>query len=301
MNNPPDWLWIVFTLAAAVVQTGRIAMQLELTASLGTIGATHVRFLFGLPFSCLYVVLAALLLREPLPLPTGPALAWIAAAAISQCIGTALMLASMRDRSFVVTTALIKIEPVWVALMGVILLGEVVSFAAGVAILIATAGVLMVSWPRDGELEPGTAWKSAALGLAGGAFFGFTSIGYRAGIGELGAASYLVGAITALFVALFAQTLLMTVYIHLRERHTLVKIARAWRPSLVAGFMGSAASQFYFLAFALQSAALVRTLALIEILLAFAVARNLWRQKVTLREVVGIALLVAGVVVVING
>ena len=43
------WLWIVFTLLAAAGQTVRNAMQRELTASLGTVGATHVRFLFGFP------------------------------------------------------------------------------------------------------------------------------------------------------------------------------------------------------------------------------------------------------------
>ena len=46
------WLWIVFTVTAAFFQTLRNAMQRELTTSLGTVGATHVRFLFGFPFAC---------------------------------------------------------------------------------------------------------------------------------------------------------------------------------------------------------------------------------------------------------
>ena len=44
-----SWLWIVFTVAAAFFQTLRNAMQRELTTTLGTVGATHVRFLFGFP------------------------------------------------------------------------------------------------------------------------------------------------------------------------------------------------------------------------------------------------------------
>ncbi|HEY5963819.1 MAG TPA: EamA/RhaT family transporter, partial [Xanthobacteraceae bacterium] len=44
-------LWIPFTLLAAAGQTARNAMQRELTAALGTVGATHVRFLFGFPFA----------------------------------------------------------------------------------------------------------------------------------------------------------------------------------------------------------------------------------------------------------
>ncbi|MGA2943999.1 MAG: EamA/RhaT family transporter, partial [Xanthobacteraceae bacterium] len=49
----PSWLWIVFTVAAAFFQTLRNAMQRELTVTLGTVGATHVRFLFGFPFALL--------------------------------------------------------------------------------------------------------------------------------------------------------------------------------------------------------------------------------------------------------
>ncbi len=65
----PDtgWLWIVFTLLAAAGQTIRNAMQRELTATLGTTGATHVRFLFGFPFAVLF--LAGLMLVTGASLP----------------------------------------------------------------------------------------------------------------------------------------------------------------------------------------------------------------------------------------
>ena len=50
------WLWAVFTVIAAFAQTLRNAMQRELTTSLGTVGATHVRFLFGLPFVLIFLI-----------------------------------------------------------------------------------------------------------------------------------------------------------------------------------------------------------------------------------------------------
>ena len=52
----------------------------------------------------------------------------------------------------------------------------------------------------------------------------------------------------------------------------LKKILALWKPSLLAGFTGAFASQFWFLAFALTAAANVRTLALVEVLFAQAVA-----------------------------
>ncbi len=50
------WLWAVFTVIAAFFQTLRNAMQRELTGSLGTVGATHVRFLFGFPFAVIFLL-----------------------------------------------------------------------------------------------------------------------------------------------------------------------------------------------------------------------------------------------------
>ena len=61
------WLWAIFTIIAAFFQTLRNAMQRELTGSLGTVGATHVRFLFGLPFALIF--LGGLLLETGAPLP----------------------------------------------------------------------------------------------------------------------------------------------------------------------------------------------------------------------------------------
>ena len=80
----------------------------------------------------------------------------------------------------------------------------------------------------------------------------------------------------------------------------LVAIFRAWRPSLFAGFMGAFASQMWFLAFALETAAKVRTLALVEILFAQILSRNLFKQSVASREMAGIALIVLGVVLLLN-
>src|SRR4249919_2804220 len=98
-------LWIPFTLLAAAGQTARNAMQRELTTALGTVGATHVRFLFGFPFALIF--LAAVLMATGLPLPTPPMAfwPWMVLGAGAQILATALMLATMNDRSFVVTIA----------------------------------------------------------------------------------------------------------------------------------------------------------------------------------------------------
>src|SRR5258708_33950238 len=69
-------LWIPFTLLAAAGQTARNAMQRELTATLGTVGATHVRFLFGFPFAMVFLAAVLFFTGLPLPVPPGVFLPW---------------------------------------------------------------------------------------------------------------------------------------------------------------------------------------------------------------------------------
>src|SRR5579884_1916368 len=138
-------LWAIFTLIAAAAQTARNAMQRELTATLGTVGATHVRFLFGFPFALL-LFLPAVMLAAGYRLPNPPSVfwPWVVAGALTQIAATATMLSVMGERSFVVAYAYIKTEPVQVALFGLIFLGDKVTPLAAAAILIATAGVIVI-------------------------------------------------------------------------------------------------------------------------------------------------------------
>ena len=65
---------------------------------------------------------------------------------------------------------------------------------------------------------------------------------------------------------------------------------------MLAGLAGAAASEFWFLAFALATAASVRTLALIEIVFAQGMSRFVFKHKTTVREALGIAVLIGGAI-----
>lgn len=290
-------LWALFTVVAAGGQTLRNALQRELTTTLGTVGATHVRFLYGLPFGWLFLALVLKFSGARMPALNAEMLLWTFVGAVAQIIATALLLSAMREKSFVVVTALSKTEPVEVALFGLIVLGDPITLGLALAILIATAGVVLMSWPK----QP-TEWtpRPILLGLVSASFFAMSAIGFRRGILSLEAPNFAVQASTTLAVGLTIQVLLLTTYLLIFDRSTLVALFKAWQPSVKAGFMGAFASQCWFLAFSLESAAKVRTLALIEILFAQLISRNLFRQSLASREAVGIALIVLGVVVLLN-
>jgi len=291
-----SWLWAVFTLIAAAAQTVRNAAQRELTGKLGTVGATHVRFLFGCPFALVFL-LALLAAGGALPRPTLGFWPWLFDGALAQIAATALMLAAMAERSFVVTIAYIKTEPVQVAVFGLIFLGDAITPLMAAAIVIATAGVIVMSLKGGATgVAAGSGWRPTALGLSAGACFALSAVGYRGAILNLNDPSYAMAATFTMAVGLVVQSGLLTLYLALRDRAVLAAIMVAWRPSVFAGFMGAFASQFWFLAFALATAASVRTLALVEVLFAQAISHFVFRQPVAPREGVGIVVIVIGVV-----
>lgn len=289
-------LWIPVTLAAAIAQTGRNAAQRGLTERLGTLGATNVRFLFGLPFACAFLALALWLTGATLPALTPRALTFTALGAAAQIAATALMLQAMRSQGFGIVTAWLKIEPVLVALTGWAVLGEALTLPMLVAIAVSIAGVLVMTLkPGQGramlsDLGP------AALGLSAGLAFGLSAIGFRGAITALPDGSFLIRALTILALTLALQTLALGLYLAVRDRPALTGSARALVPSLAAGFLGALASAGWFTGFALTSAANVRTLALVEVVLALLLARVAFGQKASARQLTGIAILLLGVV-----
>jgi drug/metabolite transporter (DMT)-like permease len=287
-------LWVFATLAAAGAQTARNAMQSSLTGSLGTLGATQVRFVYGLPFAAVFLTLAAAFSGAAIPAPTASFLVFTLGGAVAQIGGTALLLKAMRERSFSVATTFNKTEAAQVAIFGVVLLGEHLTLAGAAAIVVTTAGVVLVAAKPGFDLARGGA-RPVVYGIASGGLFAIASVGFRGGILGLGDGVYYLRAATTLVWALAFQALLLGAWMALFARPALLGSFALWRQSLVAGFFGAFASQLWFLGFSLTAAANVKALGLVEVLFAQVVAQRVFAQRATARELAGMALVIAGV------
>jgi drug/metabolite transporter (DMT)-like permease len=232
------------------------------------------------------------------PWPTAAFWPWLLLGALCQIVATGLMLLAMNDRSFVVTTAYLKTEAIQTAIFGFVFLGDHLTVLKVIAILIATAGVVIAAL-RPGAGKGFADLKPTVLGLAAAAAFALSAVGFRGAVIVVPGVSFVTAASYTLVLGLFVQTLILTIYLLARAPDVLKKILGLWKPSLLAGFMGAFASQFWFLAFALTAAANVRTLALVEVLFAQGVAYYSFKQPLSGRELSGIALIVIGVALLI--
>jgi len=287
-------LWIPFTVTAAAGQVARNAMQRQLTGPLGTWGATNIRFLFGFPFALVFFAGVLVATGDRLPWPTPAFWPWLMMGALCQIVATGLMLLAMNERSFVVTTAYIKTEAIQTAIFGFVFLGDHLTASKVVAIMIATVGVVITAL-RPGGDKGFSDWRPTLIGLLSAAAFALSANGYRGAIITIEGTSFVTAATYTLVLGLFVQTLVLTIYLLARAPEVLKSILGLWKPSLLAGFMGAFASQFWFLAFALTAAANVRTLALVEVLFAQGVAYYSLKQPLSARELAGILLIVFGV------
>ena len=287
--------WIPITVFAAAAQTVRNAAQRHLTAELGTLGATLVRFLYGVPFAAAWLAAAlAFHAGVQLPAPNATFAAWLLVGAVGQIGAMALLLKVMAERNFALGVAYSKTEILQVAIFGLVFLGDPISAGSAVAVVLGTAGVFLLS----GGWRGGWSAHTVGLGIACGGLFAISTVGYRGAELALGGRSFVVTAAFTLLMAQAVQTLLLCAWLLAREAAIVLRVLRAWRVSLLAGFMGAAASAGWFTAFAIEPVAHVRTLGLVELLFSYVVSRRVFRERVSRLELAGMALLSLGLLIV---
>jgi drug/metabolite transporter (DMT)-like permease len=295
----PGWFWIPCVMLAAAAQTVRNAAQRSLSKTAGTLAATLVRFVYGLPFA-LAALAITLLAGATLPPLTPAFIVWVAFGGIAQLVATGLLLAAMDQRGFIVAVAYSKTELLQVAVLSLLVLGEAVSAPTAIAIVLATFGVVLLSLKGGATRMSPRSWFSptALMGLGSGAGFALSAIGFRGAALTLGSTPTLVGTITAVTLAQLIQSAILGAYLARRDRAALRKMNAKWGLSLLAGAMGALASMLWFTGFALTTATDVRTVGLIEVLYGYAVSWWFFKERTTGREAVGIGLLILGIAVV---
>lgn len=293
-------LWIWITVAAAGVQTLRFMLQKRLTGTgLSTGGATFSRFLFGAPIAAvLALTLLWIVPDQHVPVPGGRFWSFALAGGVAQVTATFLTVALFKLRNFTVGVAFTKTETVQVAAFSALVLGESVSPLGWGGIALGLIGVLMLSKSPGGVAF---APRPVLYGVAAGGLFGLSAIGYRGATLELMPAPFFTRAIVTLACVTFAQSLGMAAYLRLFEPGELGRVVAAWRRTIWVGVTGIAGSAGWFTAFSLVNAAYVRALGQIEIVFTLIVSVLVFRERLSLREGAGVALVVASLIVIVLG
>lgn len=296
----PD-AWILITLGAVVFQSTRTAIQKRVSGDFSHHASNFARFFFALPFAAvLALVVWGVEGETRLAVPHG-FFAYVFIAGVTQILGGWFMLAAFSSRNFAVGITLSKTEAVQTALFETILLNARFGMVAILPILMSGFGVLLIS---VGRLRGRAGMRDmvsvgALYGILCGAMYGIVAVAMRGAALSLGDASgYLRGSLTLLAV-LALESSILGLYLAWHRRGELKSVFSRWRQTAVIGVVGAGGSACWAIAVSLQSAAAVKALGQVEILIAIAVSRFFFREKATLMESLGIVAVVVGVVILL--
>lgn len=287
-------LWISISVAAAVFQTLRFMLQKVMAKqTLSAAGATFARFVYSAP---IIVVLTTLYLNQTGQVwPDFSPKYWMYAATggLAQVLATVCVVLVFKSRNFAVGITFKKTEVILAVLVGIVVLGDQVSWQGLGAIVLGLIGVLLLSSP----VQIG-AWnwrmmfnRAAGLGILSGALFAVSAVTYRGASLQLDMADHWGRAGVTLAMVTSMQLTGMAIYLFLRERG---EISAVWQARRVAGWIGilSMAGSFcWFTAFTLQNAAYVKAVGQIELIFSLLVTVLFFKEKISLREWIGVAVL----------
>lgn len=306
-----DWthrltaLWIPITLFAALFQTWRTALQQRLRRELSVNAAGFVRYVYALPTGLALLLAAHALSGQPMPSPNLAFLLDSAAAGLLQIVATVLLIMAFGYRSFAVGTAYSKTEAVQTALFAWLWLGETISPVSLSGMMVGLSGVLMLSLAgrglKSGELLRATFQPAALCGLGAGLCFAFTAIFIKEANRALPGDHLVLKALFALVVTNAMQTVMQGGYLAWREPAQLRAAFTSWRISGWVGTFSALGSACWFSAFAMAPVALVRALGQVEMVFTLGFSHYYLKERIHPSEVAGLALVVAGVILLLAG
>ena len=298
-------LWIWVTIGAAVSQTVRSTYQKKLIGPLGNLGASYVRFSYAIPFAWAWVFAYAAWSGFPLPGINAPFLFWVTIAGVTQIIFTVLLVTMFSHRSFAAGTAFSKTEVIQAAILEAIILGHLVSFQVGLAIIIGVIAVFLLSLAKSsmtlGNLRESLFTRQTAIGLGSGAFLGFCTVAYKAATESLESDDLITRASMSGAMAVLIQSILMGIWMWRRAPDQLRATVREWRDSSIVGLSGAVSTACWFIAFSLYAVAPVRAVGQIELILVLGISFFYFREIPTKKELFAILLLAISIIMVLLG
>lgn len=295
-------LWIPFTLAAATFQTARFMLQKYLSmGQLTAAGATFSRFIYSAPLIAIALWIYLFATDQAVPSLSQAFFLYATIGGLAQILATVCVVLLFQARNFAVGITFKKTEVILSVLVGLVVLGEGVSIAGLVAILLGVAGVLLLSKTPgiEGRWWQHLGSRAVALGLASGLLFAISAVSYRGATLQLDATDPLLRAGVTLSVVVSWQVLVMAVWLAVRDPGEIAAVWRSRRVALWVGLTSMGGSLCWFVAFALQTAAYVKALGQVELLLSLMASVLFFKESVTQREIAGMALLVASILALV--
>ena len=224
--------------------------------------------------------------------------AYAVAGGIFQILASVCLISLLQLRNFAVGVTLIKVQVIFTALLGFVILGDSVTAMAMGAIVTGVMGVLLLSDPpkAEGHFLMRILNRGTALGLMSAIFFAWCAVMIRAATLHVVADQIFTRASFTLMVTIISQFVLMSLWLRLRQPGQITATLRAWRVAKWVGILSLAGSMGWFTAFAMANAAYVQAVSQVEIIFTTCISIFILGESITRKEVLGCILIISSVV-----
>jgi drug/metabolite transporter (DMT)-like permease len=294
-------MWVLLALWAGLLQSARNGFARSLAGSISPVLNSWARFAFNLPFSTTLV--SILVLAGETPSTSSRFYALSFATALAQLLGSVALITAFRHANFAQSIVLHKLEVLFTAVIGAVLFSEAPTGLAWIGILVSVAGVVAMT-PGAVRSRFGA---GSALAVAAGLLLAIVGFSLKAAIEELvllnpgvGTARFVVAAHT-LFHVTWMEVLLLTAWLLCARRGELALVPRHWPRMVLQGSFGFSASLGWFWAYSLTFVAYVKAVGQVESVAAVVYSLFIWKESEVSRQVPGMALTLAGIVLVLLG
>lgn len=288
-------LWIPFTIFAAFMQSWRNAFQKHLSQEVSSIGVTLARFIYASPLAVVYLIVLYQFGEAEAPVFTQRYWLFIVLASLVQIAATVLMVMLFRLRNYAMGVGLAKSEAVIAAILGALFFSAFLTPLAWLGVLIGSVAIWLMANPSS--------FKEISLptlltGLASGLCFALTTLWVREASLLLGL-PFLHSAAWVLLCVICVQTLVLLIWILIKEPATLTALWQRPKLTLAISVFSFFGSLGWFTAMSLETVAMVKTLGQIEILFTLMISARWFRESLTRRDLIGLLLIVVGAICVI--
>lgn len=309
-----DYLWIVISIFAALMQAVRTAAQKTLNQRMSNLGTTYVRSVFGLPLMLAFLAFVLVLYGGAWPKMNADYLLFTAGGAAAQIFATMALIYMFKLRNFAIGTMLTKVDILMTAIIGTALFSESLSTNGVIALIVVVSGVLLMTVGRMGvgALQEGQAGigemlfgKATQVAFLCALLFTFSYLLLREAllIMEPVAGSTIPAGIGGMFwrggwtvvIATLMQIFVVGLYLMFTERGIFREMRASAKIGTFIGVTSAMGSIGWYTAFAMQNASYVRAVGQIEVVFTLLIAWFYFRERMTWLELLGVAVTVAGI------
>jgi len=285
--------WVIYTIAATILQTFRNLEQKSLNKKLDSLTVSWSRFILPLPFAISVMTYTFSLVSKWF-------IFYCFITALFQIAGNIFLLQTFKSRNFSIGIAFYKTEVLQASIIGLLFFNITLSISAFIAILVATTGVIFMSGlvlnGGSKKFIQSFCNKSALYGLLTGFCFSISAFNLKFASEALSIPeySYVKIAVIILMWVICFQNIFFTVVklcqnrlkkdlrslVSLEHKYTFLKTS-------ILSFCGSVC---WFTAFGLGKVVYVKAVGQIELVIAVAVSYLVLKEKLKISEIIGIIL-----------